>query len=150
MPTRVKPVNGANLVVRIEEVPASGVYNVRCSINTERGISFGSSPTETLAPWCDQPNEPGWVETEIDGLNSKIKGSGIANTPDIKFFFDWLTSGDAKNIQFAVNVPLADGGGYWQGAYKLTGFDLTGASQKGKSTFGCDLASHDEVTWIPA
>ena len=126
------------------------MFAIDCLINAERGIAFSSDTNEQIVPDCDNPDDPAWKEVTKDGLSAQISGAGILHTPSISDMFDWLASDDAKNCRVLLNsVVLADGGGHWAGAFKLTAFEVTG-SPKEKATNTLTLVSHGPVTWVPA
>lgn len=145
-----KVANGSKLLIRIDDVGNPGTWAHKCSINTSREITFDSAPTETLIPDCDNPDEPGWMNREIDGLTGDIVGAGMLDTASLNFFTVWYTSGDARNIQFALDVPLADGGGYFQGDYVLKTYGVAGANRREKATFTATMLSDGPVVWVPA
>jgi hypothetical protein len=81
-----------------------------------------------------------WVLTEKTNLSAKVNGAGLCNTPDVADFFDWLVSPDSVNCQIVLDVPSADGGVIFEGAFHLTEFALTG-DRGGKVENTISLAS---------
>lgn len=149
MATPVKAFNGEQMLVQVETTPGSGVFEHDCLINTERGIDFSSDVGTSVVPFCDEPTEPGWKEVTIDGLQATVSGSGIAHSASIEAWFNWFKSGDTKNCRVFINVPAANGGGYWAGAFNLSAFQVTGTRRE-KSTTSVTLISSGEVTWTDA
>lgn len=145
-----KVANGSKLLIRIDDVGNPGTFAHRCSINTRRGITFGSSPTDALIPDCDAPDEPGWMNREIDGLTADIVGDGMLDSASLNFFWTWYASGDARNLQVALDVPLADGGGYWEGAAVLSTFGASAGGRREKIEFTATMLSDGPFDWVPA
>jgi hypothetical protein len=147
----VKPLNGKALLVQIGDGSTpTEVFTHDCLINTERGIEFSSNANTELLPDCDIPTEPGWTTINVDELSAAINGAGTLHTPSVKFWFEWYRSGLAKNVRVKMNdIVLADGGGYWQGAFKVTTFSVTGPGNV-SSTASVTLQSTGEVDWVDA
>jgi hypothetical protein len=145
-----KVANGSKLLIRIDDVGNPGTFAHRCSINTSRGITFGSSPAESLIPDCDAPDEPGWMNREIDGLTADIAGAGMLDSASLNFFWTWYLSGDSRNLQVALDVPLADGGGYWEGAAVLSTFEVSAGARREKIAFTSTMLSDGPFDWVPA
>lgn len=147
---KLKGMNGAKLVIKFGDGLTPEIFTAKCIINTSRGIAFNSNVIETQVPDCDNLEAPTFIEIDIDGLSATITGNGTCNTPDIAFFRQWWLSGAAKNIQVAMAVDLADGGGWWYFAAKLPSWDLTGPDLRAKSTFTCTIRSSGEIGWTDA
>jgi hypothetical protein len=101
-------------------------------------------------PDCDNPDDPAWKSVTKDGLSATISGAGMLYTASVSDWFDWYKGDIGKNIQFALNVPLASGGGYWEGSFKLTNFEVTSDGGKEQSTCNVTLVSDGVVTWTDA
>lgn len=145
-----KSVRGSQILVQIGDGADPEVFATDCLINAERGIAFSTDTSEQVIPDCDNPDDPAWKEVTKDGLSATITGAGILNTPSIADMFAWLASDDARNCRVLLNgVTLANGGGYWAGAFKLTAFEITGAPKE-RATSTITLVSHGTVTWVPA
>lgn len=143
----VKHARGVKLVLKVGNGAGPEVFAALCSINAARGIAFSSSTNDFNIPDCSDPEQIAWVVREKDGLSAQITGAGLLNTPDVQEFFDWLTSPDSKNCQVVVDVPSADGGVIFQGAFHLTDFDITG-DRGAKQECSITLQSDGEVTSV--
>lgn len=145
----MQQMNGEKLVVQVGDGGSPETFEHKCMINTDRGIQFSSDTSDNLAVDCANPSNPAWVEREKDGLSATINGAGKVHTPNLQFFFDWWKGGDPKTVRVKADVGASAGGGYWQGKFHLTEFEITG-TRKERSDFTCSLASTGELTWIPA
>ncbi len=146
----VKSLRGKQLLVQIGNGADPEVFAADCLINTDRGIQFTSDTTSETVSYCDEPDSPGWTEVTKDGLTATITGSGKLHTISVEDWHDWFVSDDAKNCRVVLNgVSAANGGGHWAGAFKLTGWEVTGP-EKEKAEVSVTLVNDGPVTWVPA
>lgn len=146
----VKTLAGSQLLVQIGDGASPEVFAADCLINTDRGIQFQSETNRQTVPDCDAPEDPGWSELTVDGLSATITGAGMLHTTSTPDWDDWFRSGASKNVRVKLNgVVLANGGGYWAGAFKLTGWEVSG-TRKEKATVSITLESDGVVGWTPA
>lgn len=143
----VKSARGVKLVLKVGDGMSPEVFAAKCSINAARGITFSSTTNEFPDINCDDPDAVAFVLTEKVNLSAKISGAGICNTPDVQGFFDWIVSPDSKNCQVVLDVPSADGGVIFEGAFQLTEFALTG-DRGAKVENTISLASDGTVTCV--
>lgn len=122
----VKHARGVSLLIKVGDGASPEVFSIFCSINAARGISFSSTTNDFVLPDCDNPDQLAWVVREKDGLTATINGAGLLNTPDVQTFFDWFKSADSRNVKVVVDVPAADGGVIFSGAFHLTEFEVSG------------------------
>lgn len=141
----VKHARGVKLVLKVGNGADPEVFTAKCSINAARGISFSATTREFNIPDCSDPDMITWLAREKDSLSVSVTGAGMLNTTDVSDFFDWWKGEDAKNCQVVVDVPSADGGVIFTGAYHLTEFSITG-DRGGKQECAITLASDGEVT----
>lgn len=149
--TGVKTFNGSKLLIQIGDGGSpSETFAHDCLINTERGIQFSADTTDTVIPDCDNPDDPAWKEVSKDGLSATINGAGIAHSASLETWFNWFKGSATKNVRVKVDVTAGNGGGYWAGAFHLTAFEVTGASNKERATVSVTLVSSGTVAWTDA
>lgn len=142
----VKHARGVKLLLKVGDGGSpSESFTSYCSINAARGITFSSATNEFPEIDCDDPDQVAWIVREKSSLSCSITGAGILNTPDIQDFFDWLTDDASKNCQIVVDVPSADGGVIFEGAFHLTEFAISG-DRGAKMEVTISLVSDGEVT----
>lgn len=141
----VKHARGVKLLLKVGDAASPEVFTARCTINAARGITFSAATNDFNIPECPDDGAVAWLGREKVSLSSTINGAGMLDTDDVDFFFDWLASEDAKNCQMVVDVPAADGGVIFQGAYHLTDFSITG-DRGTKMEASITLQSDGEVT----
>lgn len=144
----VPRVTGSKLLVRFgnDAIP-SEVFDVKCMINAGRGIKFTTETSEEIMPDCTNPDDPAWKVVTKDGLSASISGSGKLNAADIAFFYAYLTRTSSKTIQFSINLTGANGGGYWQGKFHLSEFEVQSGGNKETAEASISLLSDGPVTW---
>lgn len=148
--SQVKYMNGTKLLIQIGNgATPSEVFAHDCLINTDRGIAFSADENRQVIPDCDNPDDPAWSVLNKDGLQAQITGSGMLHTTSLEAWFDWFNSDDAKNIRVVIDVPAGAGGGYWEMAAKLTGFEVSG-SRNEKATISVTIGSDGPVAWVDA
>ncbi len=148
--TAAKTVRGKSLLIKVGDGETSETFVHPCLINSQRGIVFSSETNETRIPDCDDPELIAWINREKVSLSATINGSGTLHTPNIADYSDWFESPDTRNVRVEVNgITLANGGGWWAGAFHLTQFEVTGSvGELTQCSIG--LQSSGSVLWVPA
>ena len=143
--------NGVALLVQIGDGEVSEVFAADCLINAERGIQFTTETNEVIVPDCTTPTDPAWKDTFKDGLSASISGSGLLHTTNAySLWYAWLISADPTNVRVNLSGKItAEGGGYWEGAFHLTSFSISG-ERNGYSTAEISMVSHGALTWTAA
>lgn len=121
-----KTAKGTQLLIKIGDGADPEVFAHSCTINAERGIQFSAETNDVSVPDCTDPELLAWVEREKRSLSATINGAGVLNGPDADAYFDWLADADPKNVKVVLNIPGADGGVIFSGAFHLTQFELSG------------------------
>lgn len=141
----VKHARGVKLLIKVGDGATPEVFSTPCSINAERGITFSAGANDQDIPDCSNPDAIAWVVREKTNLSASITGSGVLDTEDAEFFYDWLKSEDPKNVKVIVDVPAEAGGIIFTGAFHLTEFSITG-NRAEKMQVSISLSSSGEIT----
>jgi hypothetical protein len=141
----VKHARGVKLLLKVGDGASPEVFTAMCTINAARSIKGTATTNEFNIPDCADPDALAWVVREKVSLSYSVNGAGILNTPDVQDFADWLANEASKNCQIVVDVPSADGGVIFEGAFHLTDFEITG-DRGGKMEANVALVSDGEVT----
>ncbi|QBX38670.1 hypothetical protein E4M02_11145 [Brevundimonas sp. S30B] len=141
----VKHARGVKLLIKVGDGETPEVFSTYCSINAERGITFTAGSNDQEVIDCDNPEQVAWLLREKTNLSASITGSGMLNTPDVEEFFDWLASPDSRNVKVVIDVPSADGGVIFTGAFHCTEFSITG-NRGEKMQASISLSSDGPVT----
>lgn len=142
----VQTMNGTKLLVQIGDGGSPEVFTHDCLINAERGIAFSSDVAEFVVPDCDAPDEPAWKETTKDGLGASVTGGGMLHTASVETWFNWFKDDATKTCRIKIDVTGANGGGYWEGEFHLTEFEITG-NRNEKATVSVTLVASGALTW---
>lgn len=146
----VKAMNGTSLLVQIGDGAGPEVFAHDCLINASRGIQFQSETNRETIPDCTTPDSPAWSSLSKDAFSATITGEGMLHTSSVETWFTWFNGDIAKNVRVLFNgVTLANGGGHFAGAFKLTGWEITGERNQ-KATVSVTLESDGPLTWVDA
>jgi len=143
----VKHARGVKLLLKVGDGASPEVFTAFCTINAARNIKGTTTTNSFNIPDCADPDLLAWVSREKVSIEYSVTGAGILNTPDVQDFSDWLADENSKNCQIVVDVPSADGGVIFEGAFHLTDFDITGDRGK-KMEATLTLASDGPVTVV--
>lgn len=142
--------NGVKLLVQIGDGASPEVFAHDCLINTDRGLAFSVDTNEIIVPDCDDPDLMAWKQVMKDGAMLTVTGAGVLHTTTAKSqWYDWLVSPSTKNVRVNLNVSNALGGGYWEGSFHLTAFEVTG-TRNDKLLANVTLVSDGSLTWTAA
>lgn len=117
---------GVKLVVKVGDGASPEVFSPLCTINAERGITFGSQTNDVNIPDCDDPDKMAWLAREVQSLSIDVTGGGMSHKQDVKRLWDWFESGEAKNCQVILDDASPANVITWEGRFLLTQFDMTG------------------------
>lgn len=137
----VAHVKGVSLVLQVGDGASPEVFAAKCSINTDRGITFTSTLTGTPIPDCADPEALATIANDKTDYSASVTGSGTLDLGEELEFFNWLKSPDAKNCKIIV---LGTGGTTFTGAFHLNEFGLTG-TRGGKVEVSISLTSDGAV-----
>lgn len=126
------------------ETPTEDFTSAVCGLVT-KGFTLSADTSDTTVPDCDDPDAAAWVERVIRSLSSGVTGSGLMAEEKFAFWRDWMLSAASKNVRIVVDGSTIDG--YFQGAYLLTSFELSGAQADGKIQISLSLQSDGEIVW---
>lgn len=122
----VKGVRGVQMLLKVGDGASPETFAHYCSINAEREFALEANVNENVTIDCDNPDNPGWVDREVESKSGQVTGAGLLNGPDYAEFFEWFDSCETRNVQIVLNVSAANGGGEAEGAFLLTNLTKTG------------------------
>lgn len=125
------------------------VFTAFCAL-TAKGINFQSQSNDFFVPDCDNPDDPAWRQIAKSGLSATISGQGTLDlTGAAPRYMAAFLDETSANYRVQINQALAVGGGYWEGAFMLTAYEVTGNDGE-LVTANITLESDGPVTWVPA
>lgn len=125
------------------------LFTAFCGL-TAKSINFQTNTNEFFVPDCDDPDAPAWREIAKSGRFVSIAGEGIMDFGNaFERYMAAYADPDPVNARIEIAIPAVDNGGYWEGAFLLTNFQVTGNDGE-KITTSIALESDGAVTWVPA
>lgn len=120
-----------------------------CTINTSQDFTIEATTTDATEPNCEDPDAPGWVLRSVDTLSASINGAGTMDPLSYARLRDAQLSGEPINVRSLLDLPKAQGGGWYAGRYIITSL---GIAKEGKGYVSTTLAmqSDGEVKWVEA
>jgi predicted secreted protein len=133
---------GTQLFIKIGDGASPEEFVHPCLINAARGIQFSSNNNSVVVPDCDNPEDPAWQKIVKDALSVGITGEGKLDVVEatLTAYTAWWKSTLPKNVQVWLSTT-----GYWEGAFHLTDWDVTG-DRGDFATASITLASDGEIS----
>lgn len=127
--------------------PEEFTYN--CTINTSQDFTIEGTTVDATEPNCEDPDAPSWVLRSIDTLSAGINGAGTMDPVSYGVLRDHMLSGEPFNVRVSLDIPLASGGGHFEGRYVMT---TLGIAKEGKGYVSATVAlqSDGAVAWTDA
>jgi hypothetical protein len=126
----------------------SNDYEKPCGLMS-KGYNQSKSVNETEVPDCDDEDAPAQVERSTKALSRIFSGNGVLA---MEWRARWQAAYDSRDsvyYRIYIDDVLANAGGYWQGKFVLTTFDVT-AEKGDKIKAAIELQSDGAVPWIDA
>lgn len=120
-----------------------------CTINTSQDFTIEASMTESTDPNCENPDAPGWVLRSVDTLSANINGAGTTDPVSYGVLRQKMLSGEPFNVRVLMDLPKAQGGGWYAGRYVMSSLGLA-KEGKGYLSSSVALQSDGEVKWVEA
>lgn len=125
------------------------VFAHACTINTSQDFTLEATTTEATDPNCANPDAPGWVLRSVDTLSGAINGAGTMDPVSHGVLRTRMLSGEPINARVLVDLPKAQGGGWYAGRFVITSLGLA-KEGKGYISNSIALQSDGEIAWVEA
>lgn len=145
---RPKTAKGTKLRIMQGNGATPEVFEAFCAL-TAKGINFQSQTNDFYVPDCDNPDDPAWREIAKAGLSATISGQGTLDLDANATYQAAFENENSSNYRVLINLSLAAGGGYWEGAFMLTTYEVTGNDGELVQA-NITLESDGPVSWVPA
>jgi len=124
-------------------------FAFNCSINTNREFTIEGQAIEQTDPNCVDPDAAAWVGRVIDTLSAGVTGEGTMDPISWGALRDRMLEAEAFNVRITLDLPGAQGGGYFSGSYVMTSL---GVAKEGRGFVTCSVAlqSAGAITWTDA
>jgi predicted secreted protein len=134
-------------IIQLGDGGGTEVFTPPCGL-TSKGIAFSATTAETAVPDCANPSLPAWIERDVRDKSATITGSGILAMEARETWWNWYSSGAAKNCRVKIDAPM---GGHWAGSFQLTALEFGAGRDDGKIQLNTvTLMSDGEVIWVDA
>lgn len=140
--------SGTKLLVKLGNGASPEVFAEPCGLTT-KNFTLNKGTNDIDLPDCDDPDAISWLGREAQNRSAEISGDGVLDTTVLDSYQAWFDSNAARNVQIAINVAAASGGGHWTGAFHLTSLAI-GGERGQKITVSLTIQSDGAVTWVPA
>lgn len=114
-----------------------------CGFRT-KGISFSFNTADTVVNDCDDPDAMAWTERTPSAATATLSGAGVMAEETFAFWNTWALSGAAKNVRAVLGLTSP---GYWEGAFVISGWEVTGNQDDGKVQVSVTLSNDGEVSY---
>ena len=130
------------------ETATPNTFAAPCGL-TERSVSFTKETNDTTSIDCDDEDAPAWVDRDVVSLSASISGEGVMARQSLETWREAFASTEPVKTRIEVAGTAAQGGGYWQGLFHLSSFELTGTKGE-RCTVSIEMQSTGPVTWTDA
>ncbi|MDB5597378.1 MAG: hypothetical protein JWM36_4339 [Hyphomicrobiales bacterium] len=145
---RPTTLSAAKLLLLVGNGAGTEVFAAPCGL-TSRGINFSKSTNDVTVPDCDDPDAPAWTERVAQSLSGTISGKGILAMEAFETWREFFFSTATKNVRIKLDTTLANNGGYFEGKFHCTTFNVTGDIGN-KIQVDIELQNDGEVVWVDA
>lgn len=115
-----------------------------------RTFTLTGTPAEVNLLDCADESLPMWTSREISIMSGTVAGEGTLDPDDLETWREWMLSAEVKNARIMLDLPVADGGGYYEGPFVLTTFENVSSKENGTVTFSLEMMSAGTITWTDA
>ena len=134
--------------VKLESPTTVNTFVAPCGL-TERSISFSKETNDTTTPDCDDEDAAAWVERDVVSKSVSISGKGVMARQSLARWRAAYEADAPTKARVEVAGNAAAGGGYYQGLFHLTKFDI-GATRGERCTVDVEFSSSGAVPFTPA
>lgn len=125
------------------------VFSKPCGLKA-RTFSLENTPSEVALLDCDDESLPMTIRRVTVSRSGTVSGEGAMEPGELATWRTWSMSGAAKNVRILVDLPAADGGGYYQGPFLLTRFENVSSKEEGVVTFSVEMVTAGAYSWTDA
>lgn len=127
----------------------SEVFVAPCSF-ASRALSLSKDLADTVLPDCADSDLPTWVVRDAVSKSASINGEGVMDRGSLATWRQWFEQTGGKNCRLEIAGTGVQGGGYWQGPFHLTQFEIKGGKSDGRVKISVQASSAGDITWVAA
>jgi hypothetical protein len=136
---------GTKLLILVGDGMSPEVFAEPCGLTT-KAFDMSVSTNTTVIPDCADPEAAAFEATDSNAISGSATGNGIMAVESFAVWNDWFFSAANKNVHIKLDDPAL---GYYSGAFKLTGFKLSG-TRGNKVLVDVTIKNDGEFTWVDA
>jgi len=126
------------------------VFAAPCGVE-ELTMTVETEANSTNAPDCENPDLPGWLESDLVSRQMTIQGQGVLAQQALMTWQDWWYNDQPAteiNVRFFRDIGASVGGGYFQGRAILTAYEESGSrGERWRNSF--TITFNGKPTWVP-
>lgn len=124
------------------------VYEFLCMAST-KAANFASEMEDATVYDCADPTKVPVRKSIVRKRMLDVPISGKVDALKFKALRDAEEDSTTLNLKIVIDVPLAQGGGYWSGDFRIESLEVA-SSDNGIVTFSAQLKSDGEYPWTDA
>jgi TP901-1 family phage major tail protein len=134
--------------VMLESATTAGTFIAPCGL-TERSLALSKETNDTTSVDCDDEDKAAFVDRDVVSKSATISGEGVLARESIPRWREAFESDEPVLARVEVAGAAAQGGGYWQGLFHLTSFEIS-ATRGERATVSVEMQSTGAVAWVDA
>lgn len=138
----------SGLSVKLASVSDADTFVAPCGF-TERSISFTKEVNDTLVPDCEDEDAASWPERDVTSKSVTISGEGVMARQSLPRWQAAWDSDEPVNTRVDISGTAANGGGYYEGLFHLTSFELGGTKGE-RCTVSIEMSSTGRIPFTAA
>lgn len=139
---------GTKMRIKLSDGEVSPTYELICGL-TAKSVTFSKEMNDFTVPDCDDPDKIVAVKRRARTKAMEVSGSGVYVTDDRERIEEWFADEEPRAARIEIDVPLADGGGRWQGDFHLSNHVVTG-NDEDLIQAEMTILSDGEWEWVDA
>jgi hypothetical protein len=117
---------------------------------TQRSFTDQKNTTDDVLDPCDDPEAIPYRVLQVTGRQASIALDIVYNRTQAPLFRSLMASSESSNMRFEFTEPTGDvtDGGYYQGAFQVTNFQVTAGGNAEYATGSLQIESDGEYDWV--
>ena len=142
--------NTKSLLVEFGDGASPESFAHLCTINTNREFTMEASTVDDPIVDCTAPDSPAWTGRVIDTLSAGVSGEGTMDPLTYGVLRDFFLAAAPFNARVTIDLPGAQGGGYYFGSFVMTNLGIAKEGRMGTVSCSVELQSAGAIGWMDA
>jgi hypothetical protein len=135
-------------LVKLGDGGSPEIFSAPCGF-TAKALNMTVGTADTNIPDCDDPDAPTWTDRDKTNFSAQVTGQGVLALESLPTWRAFFENTNSQNVRILLDVPLANNGGYYQGAMHCTAMQF-GSNLGTKASLNITLVSDGPMTWTNA